>query len=152
MKAINVMTFKVATIAADAQIETAHTLMLRLGVRHLPVISNGKLVGILSDRDVLLCAGKTEDGFVYPPSLVAQSMSVDCVTAQLHTPIADLAKLMLAHKIDAVPIVLGDKELLGLVTSTDLLRVVGVLPGCLSMRCHLLETGQSGGPECTVTP
>lgn len=128
MKALNVMTLDVATTSRDATIEQAHAVMLRLGVRHLPVVSGGTLVGILSDRDVLLCASHDGDDFVYPQSLVEEHMSMAPVTAALHTPLAELAKLMLEHKIDALPIVLPHNELLGLVTSSDLLRVVGVLP------------------------
>ena len=133
MQALNVMTLAVTTIHPEASIQEAHTLMLKLGIRHLPVVSGGKLMGMLSDRDVLLCVGRQSDDFVYPQLRVGERMSCEPVTGAIHTSVGDLARRMLEHKIGAVPIVSQRVELLGLVTSSDLLRLVVALPNGLAL-------------------
>ncbi|MBS1149850.1 MAG: hypothetical protein H6Q89_1548 [Myxococcaceae bacterium] len=133
MEALNLMTLAVTTIPSNAPLEQAHALMLRLGVRHLPVLTGGRLAGILSDRDVLLACSQSGDHFVYPAVPVGEKMASAPVTAGIHTPVAELANLMLEHKIDAIPILSHEGELIGLVTSSDLLRVVGALPDSLSL-------------------
>ncbi len=135
MEAINVMSLSVTSIGPTAPIEQAHAMMLGLGARHLPVVRAGRLVGILSDRDVLLRVGHTGKAFVYPPVNVDALMSVGVITAELYTPVAEIAHLMITHKIDAVPIVTLHGDLVGIVTSTDLLRVVGQLSCAPGVRC-----------------
>jgi acetoin utilization protein AcuB len=125
MEALDLMTQSVTTITPDLTIQQAHALMLKMTARHLPVVIGDKLVGILSDRDVLLCVTRVNDEFIYPDQKVAELMTSAPITAGRHTPVPQLAELMLDHKIDAVPIVGAKGELVGLVTSSDLLRVVG---------------------------
>ena len=62
MQATRVMTRHVTTITPDVNLERAWSLMQRLTVRHLPVVFSGKVVGILSDRDLLLRAIAVEGG------------------------------------------------------------------------------------------
>lgn len=134
MKAVRVMTLTLTSVSADLPIRQAHALMLELTARHLPVVDGNKLVGILSDRDVLLSATQRGDDFVYPPLRVGDVMTADPITAEMTTPVSEVAQLMLEHKIDAVPIVSSAGELLGLVTSSDLIRVVAALPDGLSVQ------------------
>lgn len=124
MEAVNLMTVAVTTVSPEAPLEEAHRLMLQLTARHLPVVEGNRLVGILSDRDVLLRVRHQGDGFFYPELPVREVMTTSPITAGKHTPVPQLASLMLEHKIDAVPIVARDNELIGLVTSSDLLKLV----------------------------
>jgi acetoin utilization protein AcuB len=124
MEAVDLMTVAVTAVSPQLSIAEAHGLLLKLTARHLPVVEGKRWVGILSDRDVLLRVGHDGDGFVYPKLQVRDVMTPSPITAGKHTPVAQLASLMLEHKIDAVPIVARENELLGLVTSSDLLKRV----------------------------
>jgi acetoin utilization protein AcuB len=99
--------------------------MKRLHVRHLPVVFSGRLVGILSDRDLLLRALAVEGGAVtFPPLAVGESMTPHPVSCQATAAVSKLAALLLEHRIDSIPIVTTRDELVGLVTSTDLLELL----------------------------
>jgi len=129
MEASMLMTLEITTIPPELPLEQAHKLMLKLGARHLPVVAGGKLAGIVSDRDILLKIGQEKDGsFVYPVQTVGEVMALAPISAGVNASVAELAKVMISRKIDAVPIVTRDNELIGLVTSSDLLTLVSVLP------------------------
>jgi acetoin utilization protein AcuB len=131
MKASKIMTLEVVAVPADLSIEKTHQLMRRLEVRHLPVVSEGRLAGIVSDRDLFLVMGKEQAGaeaFIYPPHSVGQVMSLAPISAGPDVPVSRLARMMLEAKIDSLPIVSAKQELIGLVTSSDLIRVLALLP------------------------
>lgn len=97
----------------------ARDLMKQYLFRHLPVVSlDQKLIGMLSDRD-LLRAGETclEDS-------VLKHMSTHVLTATPETPIQQIAEAMLANKIHALPIVSAEHNIIGILTSTDILRAI----------------------------
>ena len=58
MKADRVMRLEVVTVPPELKVESAHALMLRRSLRHLPVVSGGRLAGVVSDRDLLLVSGR----------------------------------------------------------------------------------------------
>jgi acetoin utilization protein AcuB len=125
MKASRVMTKNVTCITPDVSLDRAFSLMKRLSVRHLPVVFSGRLVGILSDRDLLLRAIQVEGGALsFPPLAVGESMTPHPVSCQASAAVSKLAALMLEHRIDSIPIVTTRDELVGLVTSTDLLELL----------------------------
>jgi acetoin utilization protein AcuB len=128
MHATDLMTIEVVTIPPDLSLEAAHQLMLRRSIRHLPVVQGQKLVGLLSDRDVLLAVGRQKDRFVYPPKSAGEAMSLAPYAATRDTPLAELARTMVRGHFDALPIVNGE-TLVGLVTSTDLLSALALLAG-----------------------
>ncbi|HXX29254.1 MAG TPA: CBS domain-containing protein [Myxococcaceae bacterium] len=123
------MRIEVVTVPPDLPLEAAHTLMLRRGVRHLPVVSGRRLAGIVSDRDILLASGRLKNGtYVYPARAVGEVMSLSPISAGPGTPVSEIAKTMVTAKIDCIPIITGENELLGLVTSTDLMLVLTEMP------------------------
>ncbi|MGO9828895.1 MAG: CBS domain-containing protein [Myxococcaceae bacterium] len=129
MNADRLMRLEVVTVPPDLSLEAAHKLMLRRGVRHLPVVSGRRLAGIVSDRDILLASGRLKNGtYVYPSLSVGEVMAVSPISAEPGTPIPEIAKTMVQSKIDCVPIVIGRNDLVGLVTSTDLLLLLTETP------------------------
>ena len=129
MKARKVMRLEVTTVPPDLSVEQAHKLMLKLGIRHLPVVSEHKLAGILSDRDILLACTRNKDGtFIYPSSTAGEVMALSPEVAGPDAHVAQLAQAMVEGKIDALPIVSRDNQLLGLVTSTDLMLLLTEMP------------------------
>ena len=112
MNTAAVMTREVVVVAPNVTVGGAARMMARLAIRHLPVVQAGRLVGILSDRDLM----KHEHGLS-----CGEVMTVAPVTCSPDAPVGRVAQLMLDHKIDSIPIVSPSGALTGLVTSTDLL-------------------------------
>lgn len=129
MDAEKIMSLEVVTVPPELSLEAAHRIMLDRGLRHLPVVAGQKLAGILSDRDLLLAIGRGDRGsFLYPQLTVGEVMSLAPVSAGPSASVADLAKAMVEAKIDALPILTPQNVLIGLVTSTDLIKLLSWLP------------------------
>jgi CBS domain-containing protein len=99
------------------------------------VVHRGHLLGILSDRDVLLRSSVDADGKIAPPrDPVALAMTPAPITCAPDTDVSQLARTMVERKIDAVPVLGKGGSLVGLVTSSDLLLLlfdaasIGALP------------------------
>lgn len=104
----------------------AERMMRSARIRHLPVVSNGELCGILSYRDLLEFAlGRLEGEPRGIEALRAKSiealMSRDPVTATSGTTLREAALRMLRHRIGCLPIVEGAR-VVGLLTESDLIR------------------------------
>lgn len=124
MLANQTMSNQLYTATPREEAQQAYARMVELKVRHMPVIDGDRLVGLLSDRDMLLFA-ESGKGYAFPKGLLVETlMAKNLITAPPETPISRLAQQMLTHQIDAVPIVRADGQLLGLVTASDLLRLI----------------------------
>jgi acetoin utilization protein AcuB len=99
------MTRKVFVVPPDILLSAAWDLMCRERFRHLPVVSGGSLVGILSDRDILVRADM-EAGTIS----VLNMRAGEAATPWSHvctpdTDVRDVVRLMTERKIDALPFV-----------------------------------------------
>ncbi|MBM2829674.1 MAG: hypothetical protein HW411_464 [Gammaproteobacteria bacterium] len=134
----SVMTPFPYAIDIDAPIEEARAFMQRQNIRHLPVISGGKLVGVVSDRDIKLYLGpdldypkasetKVRDVYLDKPYVVDLNESLDNVLT------------VMAEKHIGSALVTRDGKLAGLFTATD---------ACRSFAEHLRKQFRpSGGDE-----
>jgi CBS domain-containing protein len=120
MKAHEVMSRNVTAIAPSAKISEAHELMRSSGSRHVTVAVRDRLVGMLSDRDILPF---TRDGVVTSDLRVDEVMSAPPIVADRETTLPRIAGRMLEYQIDAIPIVEGER-LVGIVTTADLLILI----------------------------
>lgn len=119
------MTREVIVVPPELSLQRAWDIMQRRRIRHLPVSRGGELIGMLSDRDVLLHARPAADGQVIAPDApVAIAMTATPVTCEPATRVADLVRVMTERKIDALAVVDGRTKLIGLVTSTDLMLLL----------------------------
>ena len=119
------MTRFVVVVPPETPLQLAWAIMRGRGIRHLPVVKAGALVGILSDRDILLRARAAERGGIeIPLESVATAMTTAVETCTADAAVGELAARMIALKIDAIPVVGAQGQLIGLVTSTDLLRLL----------------------------
>lgn len=127
MQARTAMTRDVICVNPEDTLADAHLIMEQWRIRHLPVVAvagSRLLVGILSDRDVLR-HGQLHEGRLSVPRLpVAQVMTAAPLTCAATSTVSHVAGLMLDHHIDAVPVVAADGELVGLITSSDLIELL----------------------------
>ena len=105
-------------------LSAAWALMCREHFRHLPVVSGRTLVGIVSDRDILVRASAEGGTLTVPDTPVSEAATLWPHVCEPDTDVCDLVRLMVEKKIDAVPVVDGANQLVGLVTSTDLLLLL----------------------------
>jgi acetoin utilization protein AcuB len=108
----------VATISYGESAEGALNRMRRAGIRHLVVRDRGKIVGIVSDRDIRSL------GSLRQVQTVEQVMSSPAVTASPDLSLKQAANLLRGRGIGCLPVV-ERGTLVGIVTTTDLLELIG---------------------------
>jgi len=137
----DVMVTDLVTIGPEATARAAWKLMRDGRFRHLPVLKAGRLVGILSDRDLR--------PVLLSPSLarvrVADLMSEEISTVRPGAPVEDAASLLVTKKIGCLPVLDGER-LVGIVTETDLLAVLVEVLGLLTQSTRL-DVEITAGPE-----
>ena len=126
MKALHAMTRNVVCVNEDDSLESARDIMKEWEIRHLPVMRDKKLVGILSDRDVLLYTlAEGAGSHQVSERTVEDVMTKNPITCSPSDSVSHIAGLMIDNKIDCVPITdVNVSGILGLVTSTDLLDLL----------------------------
>ena len=113
----DVMTRELVTIGPVTSCDKARRLMDEYRIRHLPVVDSGRLVGMVSDRDV-------RSVMVHSPgTLASRIMTPDPVTVTPETRVEHAARLMLDRRFGSLPVTDG-RALIGIVTYTDLLRAL----------------------------
>ncbi|MCG3127312.1 MAG: Inosine-5'-monophosphate dehydrogenase [Phycisphaerae bacterium] len=131
-----IMTRHVITIAMDEPLSRAREILSDHGIRHLVVLDQGRVVGIVSDRDVLatLSPYAVSDLTARPQDLatlakpVHQFMTRRPISVNSSTPVDEASRLMVEHTISSL-LVVDDHRLVGIVTSKDLLRLsAGLAP------------------------
>jgi len=122
-----VMQAKIVTISVDDSLATVEDIMRLGGVRHLLVVRGGKLVGVVSQTDLLRLSLSTlnSEGDDHRRAFlqaleVSQAMSSPPVTIEAHATMEKVAMLMAQHKIGCLPVLDGE-DLVGMVTTTDVL-------------------------------
>lgn len=125
MHARDAMTRDVLWVDPEFSLHDAAEIMKEWEIRHLPVMESGKLIGILSDRDVLLRTTLAHDGATSVAQLpVRLAMTPDPIFCKPTSSIAHVALTMVGNKIDSLPVVDDDGELVGLITSSDLMDLL----------------------------
>lgn len=115
------MTASPHTIGIDQPLSHAHALMSKFKIRHLPVLSAGKLVGVLTDRDLHLV--ETLKDVVPDKVAVEDAMTVNPYSVSPETPLDQVASEMAEHKYGCA-VVLEHGHVVGVLTTVDLARVL----------------------------
>ncbi len=126
-----VMRKKVIAVKPDQSVLEAMHLIKANRIRHLPVIQEGKLVGIVSDRDLRDVSPSVllkEHSSVIQNTKIQKIMKRDVIAIHPLDYLEDAARLMYDHKIGCLPVICGS-ELVGIITETDLLRALIELTG-----------------------
>lgn len=124
------MTTDLRTMAPDSSLFDAKGLMGACKIRHLPIVHEGRVVGLLSQTDVLHASamiGESIDSAMYHKQMeterVDSHMSKYVIEVDPDTPIEDAATIMRDKKIGCV-IVTDGTELVGILTQTDLFDIL----------------------------
>lgn len=136
------MTKEVITIGPKEGLRLAEHILHEKGFRHLPVVSGGELVGMITDRDLRLALPSPATGlekheitYLLDKLQVQSVMTSEVISVTPETSIETAAELLLAHKFGGLPVLDGER-LVGIITEGDVLRA-------LLERDHAMS---SGGP------
>jgi len=144
LTARDIMTPDPVSVSRDLSVTEAARIMVEQRIGALPVVEEGKLVGLVTEDDLIMQDVKVEfptyihllDGFImYPPATarfeselkkavgatVADVMTAEPVTVQVDTPVGDVATLMVEQEVDRVPVLDGER-LVGIVSKSDIVR------------------------------
>ena len=132
MTASDLMTADPTTVTPQASVAEALDLMRELEVRHVPVVENGALVGMLSDRDLARFDNArlllVEGAETLRPELatpVVNVMSTDVIAVNPETELEEIVELLVEHRIGAVPVIRSNtREVVGIVSYIDVLRAL----------------------------
>ena len=125
-----IMKTEVTTLGRNDTLQLAQDIMTLGRVRHFPVLEDGELVGVMSQRDlyraslgsVMKYGEKAQREFL-DTIAVKEVMKYPPVTIAPQASVQEAARLMLKEKIGCLP-VLDNGELVGIVTETDMLQLV----------------------------
>jgi CBS domain-containing protein len=123
------------TLGPEDTLDLANDVISLGRIRHIPVVDAGRLVGLLSERDLMGAAAshvfrlkQKSKSALLKSVLIRDVMKKRVVTVTPETSIKDAAHLMADKKIGCVPVV-SEGAIVGLVTTTDILRYVERLGG-----------------------
>jgi acetoin utilization protein AcuB len=123
----DIMTGNLVTLSPQASLVDAWDLICKKRFRHIPVVSGeGKLVGIISDRDLLLRAALAEASGEQRSSTVSDIMKTKILTASPFADIRHIARVLFEHRVGAMPIVDEQERLSGLITRVTIPILVAV--------------------------
>ena len=129
MRVQDIMTISCITAPPETPVLEARQMMLEKRIRHLLVVDGTTLMGIVTDRDIRLnlpspatSPSVWEINYLLARMTVANVMSKNVATIDPARDAKEAAQLMLDRKIGALPVVSNGRQLVGIITETDLLR------------------------------
>lgn len=140
MFVINRMTKNPMTVIADTKVDEVAHLMKKHNFRRLPVVDDGKLVGFLSDSDLMRVApspattlSRYEINSLLAKICVRDIMKKDVVSVNVGATIEEAALIMYKNKIGGMPVVSNMGAVVGVITETDIFKtfvdVMGLADG-----------------------
>lgn len=122
------MTEDVLSIGIDEPASEVLRLFASYPVHHLPVLSGGKVAGMLSSADVMKMAavipktGSAAGAYLDQRVKVATLMSKPAITVRAHTTLLEAARTMAGNAVHALPVLDEAEQLLGIITTTDVMH------------------------------
>ena len=123
-----IMTTEVVTLNVADRLETAEKLFKKYKIRHIPVVKDKAVLGMLSYTDLLRISfadvsddETSIDAFVYDMFSIQQVMAKNLFMVAPNSTIKEVAELLSKKEFHALPVV-EDNELVGIVTTTDLIN------------------------------
>jgi acetoin utilization protein AcuB len=117
------------TVTSEDSLQSAIDLLYKHNIRELPVVENGSLIGIVTDRDLRqvspsypLFRDQQEIHYYLQNVKVAAAMTPDPLVVSPKTPLVEAARLLHAYRIGSLPVVEKGK-VVGIISVTDVLKV-----------------------------
>ncbi len=130
MQVSDLMSTDLVTLTEDETLAHAQRCMARGRIRHLPVVRDGKLVGLVTHRDLLAASFSIfadvdphEQRRIFVTVPVVEAMHRDVVTVPADLSVKHAAEILLKNKYGCLPVVDGDGTLVGILTEADFLRL-----------------------------
>jgi CBS domain-containing protein len=129
------MSSELRTLKRESSVRLAMKLLVLDDIRHLPVVEDGRLVGIVSERDLRpLLAGvlekveRPDDVERRLSQPISKVMTTDVLAVHPEAKLVDAVELMVANRVGALPVVESDTgRLVGILSYVDVLKVVRTL-------------------------
>ncbi len=146
------MSHPVITVTPNTPITKAHELMAHEGINQLPVVKNGKLIGLVTEKDILKAYPSSATTLaVWEITALIEKIKVEDVmltkfqTVTEDTPIENAARILVDYKISALPVLRG-KELVGIITEADLFTIMLEMLGArrAGVRFNVLMANRPG--------
>jgi acetoin utilization protein AcuB len=129
------MSYPVITVDPDTPINDALAMFKKENIRRAPVVKNGKMIGIISERDLINASPSQattlsvwEMNYLISKVTVKKVMTKKVITVDVNTPIEEAARIMADSKIGGMP-VMRSGRVTGMITETDLFKVLLELMG-----------------------
>jgi len=126
LKIGEMMTRDVISVLPEAKLSAAQEIMEEYGIRHLPVVEHGKLVGIISKGDIrearpsdATTLSVWEVNYLWDTLKVREVMTTKALTVSPDQPLIEALRIMVARKFSSLPVV-TDGALVGIITETDI--------------------------------
>ncbi len=126
-----IMNPTIVAIGVGDRLLTVEDIMMLGNVRHMPVVKAGRLVGVVSERDLLwaspshLADPESSDRRTFLNGVeVSRVMSSPAIVIDAKASLRDAARMMVEHKISCLPVVGEKGRLLGMLSEVDLLEVL----------------------------
>jgi acetoin utilization protein AcuB len=136
----DIMTHRVVVLSEEDNLSHVAEGLERLSFHHLPVLDGTKVVGMVSQRDLLRTTltgldrsmpARNREARFLEQLFVRDVMHTDILSARPDEPVSSAARRMLESKVGALPVVDDAGNLLGIVTQNDVLRLVAGQPAAL---------------------
>jgi len=146
------MSHPVITISPDVPVMDALGMMRKDHIRRLPVVRHGKLVGIVSEKDLLYASPSQATSLnvwelhsLLSKIKVSEVMTKDVTTVQVDTPLEEAARILADNTIGGLP-VMQEGKMVGIITETDLLKIFLEMLGAreTGVRMNVLVRNQPG--------
>jgi acetoin utilization protein AcuB len=140
------MSRPVISVSPDAPIHEVLAMFKKEHIRRAPVMKNGKLLGIVSERDLLNASPSSattlsvwELNYLISKVTVKEVMSKKVITVDKDTPIEEAARIMADQKIGGLPVTSSGK-VVGIITETDLFKIFLELMGARQKALRVTAT------------
>lgn len=125
------MSRDVIVVGPDMLLSEADRLMMTHTIRRLPVVENGRLIGMLTYGDIRGTRPSTansmnavEAQYLTSQPTVAEAMTAGPITVLQDVTVGEAAQLMLKHRIGGLPVINAAGHLVGIITESDIFRLV----------------------------
>ena len=155
----NWMSTKVVTVDVEESMIEATRLIKENNIRMLPVMKKGTIIGVVTDRDLKRASASDANTleihellYLLTTVKVRDLMTKHPLTVPFDYTIEEAAEIMLKHKISGLPVVDHDGQLVGIITQSDIFRVIISLTGLSSRGIQfgfMLEDRQGAIMEIT---